>query len=157
MEILIDGLVVHFDQEDAHMFVGKSWRIGTGRKRPYLVWSTNLKGRHLSVYFHRFVVGALAGQFVDHINGDSLDNRRSNLRIASIAENNRNVSARRSGRSRFKGVDFNRGRWRARIRLNYEHIDLGRFGNEVEAAFAYDLASLKYHGEFGRRNFLPLA
>jgi len=157
MKKLIDGRVVQFDELDAHLFAGRSWRVGTGRKKPYLVWSTHIKQVHASIYFHRLITGAGKGQFVDHINGDSLDNRRTNLRIASTTENNRNVGPRRNSSSRFKGVDFNRGRWRARIRLNYEHIELGMYGNEVEAAYAYDLASLKYHGAFGRRNFLPLA
>jgi len=93
-----------------------------------------------------------------HINGDTMDNRRSNLRIATARQNNlnaRKISARKT-ESRFKGVSWNVGKWVARIRTENGHLTLGRFTNEVEAAFAYDHASMKYHAEYGSRNFLPL-
>lgn len=76
---------------------------------------------------------------IDHINHDGLDNRFSNLRIATKAENQRNQRLR-GGTSQFKGVDWDKkdGKWRARIKNNENSFHLGLFKNEIEAAQAYD-------------------
>jgi hypothetical protein len=100
----------------------------------------------------------IAGQVVDHINGDIYDNRRSNLRLCTNAENIRNAQKRciKKATSKFKGVGFdsNRNRWRATITVDWKTKHLGYFDSEEDAAKAYDIASEKYHGEFGRKNFL---
>jgi hypothetical protein len=116
--------------------------------------------RTQTVLMHRLILDAPSDMQVDHINGDRLDNRRSNLRICTIAENRRN--RRIDGRNNstgFKGVIKATGyeRWRAEIRLNSQTIRLGRFGSPEEAARAYDEAARKYHGEFARLNFSEAA
>lgn len=92
---------------------------------------------------------------VDHINGDGLDNRRANLRIATIAENNRNQRPGRRNRSGFKGVYFrpDRGRWVARIFAEGQVHSLGHYDSAVDAAHAYDAAAKELHGEFAYLNF----
>lgn len=89
---------------------------------------------------------------VDHANGDGLDCRRSNLRVASHAENVRNARSRK-GTSKFKGVSFSKGGWRAALRVNYKTVHLGRFETEEEAAVAHDEAARRLHGAFARLNF----
>lgn len=95
---------------------------------------------------------------VDHINRIRSDNRICNLRAADVCLNNRNADKKHYGKSGFKGASFHkeRGKWRANIRNGGKLIYLGYFESVIEAAFAYDVASLELHGEYGKRNFLPL-
>lgn len=89
---------------------------------------------------------------LDHVNGNSLDNRRENLRIASTNENARNCRMSSANRHGIKGIYWaKRDRvWRASIRLNYKTIHLGSFLTKGLAAVAYAKASIRYHGEFAR-------
>jgi hypothetical protein len=102
-----------------------------------------------------FLVRPPSGMTVDHINGDGLDNRRSNLRICTRAENCRNRrKQRRPTASIYKGVQRCKpARWRAVIRACGVQRHLGTFRDEVEAAKAYDLAARKFHGSFACVNF----
>lgn len=90
---------------------------------------------------------------VDHINGDGLDNRRTNLRCCTNQQNQFNQKPRR-GKGAAKGTFFVKemNRWRAYIYKDYKKINLGYFDTEEDAGKAYDAASVKLHGEFGRRN-----
>lgn len=115
-------------------------------------------GRPTTIKMHRLIMDAGPGEEVDHVNGNGLDNRRSNLRIATRSQNARN-SMSRGGSSRFKGVYWypykdGRPRWRAQIRVGGKRKSLGYFDDEIEAARAYDekMRSLP-DAEFGRYNF----
>jgi len=95
---------------------------------------------------------------VDHINTDSLDNRRANLRLATHSQNSCNSRRDKSKTlSRFRGVSFSKRKqkWFAAIRADGRKLWLGYFDNEEDAARAYDAAARKYHGEFARLNFTP--
>jgi len=105
---------------------------------------------------HREIMNFPDGRLVDHRNGNTLDNRRENLRLATRAQNNCNRRKTRSKTSsRFIGVCFHKlhQRWCADIRHNGKKIWLGSFASEIDAARAYDEAVKKYHGEFARLNF----
>jgi hypothetical protein len=95
-----------------------------------------------------------AGVQVDHINRDTLDNRRKNLRIASRLQSNANRGSHQGGTSKFKGVSWYKRsqRWAAQIQVDGKKIHLGRFGNECVAAIAYNKAALKYHCKFAVLN-----
>lgn len=105
-------------------------------------------------YMHRLLMGEPADQQVDHRNGDSLDNRISNLRLASNTENSRNARLGKNNTSGYKGVtwDASRQQWRAQIMVNKKNLFLGRFDNTEESALAYNQAALHYHGEFAVLN-----
>ena len=90
-----------------------------------------------------------------------LMNLRENLRICTEAENTHNMRPRdtrvhKDSSSGYKGVSWiNKDKkWRAQITVNYKNINLGRFGDEREAALAYNAAALKYHGKFAWLNKL---
>jgi hypothetical protein len=105
---------------------------------------------------HAFIMKAEPGQIIDHINGDTLDNRKANLRFVSAAENARNARRPTSvGKtSKFKGVywDERRQRWVAGITCDGVQSHLGVFSEEADAARAYDEAAIRLFGAFARTN-----
>lgn len=111
---------------------------------------------------HRFIMNAPEGSHVDHINHNTLDNRKSNLRICTHEENCRNKQKRKKDKrdnsmsSKYKGVCFrdDSNKFRATISFNKKRISLGCYENEEDAAKAYNEAAIKYHGEFAVLNIL---
>jgi hypothetical protein len=97
------------------------------------------------------------GILVDHRNGDTLDNRRTNLRLATCSQNSCNRQKTKSKTSsRFIGVSFDKHKvvWTAYISFHRKRIWLGCFKTEIAAAKAHDEAAKKYHDEFARLNFV---
>jgi hypothetical protein len=124
-------------------------------------WSNNghgyavkSSGEHISMA--RMILGNNNKFEVDHINGNQLDNRRHNLRLASKAENARNVGKHSHNTSGFKGVSFHKRikKFQTRIRVNRELIHLGYFNTAQEGAIAYNTAAEKYHGDFAKFNII---
>lgn len=163
VEFIIDGQVVIVDEQDAHFLrhPKKAWFLKKPTKGSsyYAALSTTLNARHKTLLLHREILGAKVGQVVDHKNLNSLDNRRENLRFCTQRQNVLNTAKRtkRPTSSRFKGVTLRWKKWEARIRIEGDRLTLGLFEDEVEAAYAYDIACLEHHGEFARTNFLPFA
>lgn len=104
---------------------------------------------------HRFVIGAPKGRNVDHINGDPLDNRKENLRLATHGQNmmNKHVAW---GLSKYKGVIWNKKQssWLVRVAANGGREFVGAFRDEIEAAKAYNDAALRLHGEYAALNVI---
>jgi hypothetical protein len=98
---------------------------------------------------HRLLLGEPAA-IVDHVNGDTTDNRRENLRLCSHTQNMQNRKVSRSNRSGFKGIYPDKGRWRAEIQANGIKHRLGSFETPEAAAAAYQVAAEKLHGAFAR-------
>jgi hypothetical protein len=135
----------------------KAWKWHTYHKRGrfYAVRSADEDQPHNPVGMHQQLMGVRGrAALVDHMSGDGLDNRRHNLRLCTNAQNVRNQRLHIDSKSGFKGVDFHKNaqKWRARIVVNYEHINLGLFDTAEDAAAAYDAAAVRLHGEFARTN-----
>lgn len=106
---------------------------------------------------HNAIMGKRDGFVVDHINGDGLDNRKSNLRFATMSQNQWNSRIPKSNKTGFKGVRFanwagGSKKWRAGIHVSGHHKSLGYFESPELAAQAYDDAAIKYFGEFAKLN-----
>ena len=149
---LPSGQRVIVDASDAEMLSHWKWNLGSAG---YAQTSFHSRGFSTTSYMHRMLALPSPGEEVDHINGDLLDNRRSNLRACSRAENQRNRSCQRNNTSGFKGVrwDSRRGRWRAQLNYFGRQLHLGCFDDPVEAARAYDREARRRHGRFARLNF----
>jgi hypothetical protein len=113
-----------------------------------------VNGSRTGSQLHRDVMKCVVGdgKIVDHINGDTLDCRKSNLRICTIKENTRNQKAHRNNTSGIKGVSWDklRKKWCARITGEGVYKYLGRYDNIEDAKKAYAEGSAKYHGVYGR-------
>lgn len=104
---------------------------------------------------HRLVTNAPEGLQVDHINGDKLDNRRSNLRVCTASQNKGNTPPYANSTSQYRGVSWNIRNevWQVKIRRDGKLRHVGHFQDEVQAAKAYDRAARQVFGEFAWLNF----
>jgi hypothetical protein len=147
------GFVVLVSTEDEAILDGGGWYACRGRK-DYVTVRRNLPrdaGRRPHESIHRRITGAVAGKVVDHINLNTLDNRRGNLRVCTDNENRLNKSARRGKRVPLKGVRSpSPGRFEALITRDKKQYYLGRFSTAEDAHAAYVKASKILHGEFAR-------
>lgn len=140
------ALVDAADFDDVNQLVWCHVNTGTG----YAV--TNSGDAQISM--HRWIMGAPDGVEVDHVNRDGLDNRRSNLRFATVRQNMVNKASR--NRYGYKGIRFDAkygGRWYASIRIDGARTHLGVWPTAEDAARAYDRAARQHHGAFARYNF----
>jgi len=123
----------------------------------YAVRRQKINGKIINIMMHRFILGLIGNKKfqVDHINGNGLDNRRSNLRPCTDQQNKFNMKKRSDNTSGYKGVSWlpDRKRWQAQIQINKKNSRIGRFLSKVEAANAYDKRAVELFGEFAKLNF----
>jgi hypothetical protein len=152
-----EGVWTILDQTDYYRFGNIKWCLGRHKTKLYATGGIrNKKGGARTVYLHREIMKPPKRRVVDHRNGDSLDNRRANLRLATHAQNMQNRRKTKSKTSsRFIGVLFEKRYrcWVVKIWHKGKLIWLGSFKSEVEAAKAYDRAAIKLRGDFARTNF----
>lgn len=121
-----------------------------------LVYVSRYGKGNINIKMHREIMEAPKGMEVDHINGNTLDNRRQNLRLCSHKQNSRNrIFDIKNKSSIYKGVTYNkaRGKWTAQIMANNKKIHIGLFSKERHAAVAWDIWAKELFGEFARLNF----
>lgn len=146
-----------YDESDHELVAKYEWHVGGKYVRTsYYIPGIGSRTKMM----HRVIMGLTdANLYVDHINRNPFDNRRSNLRICSQPENTRNRSA--SGECKYLGVTYQRCKInsavyvyiKARIRVADKLIHLGSHKTEELAAKAYDKAAKHYFGEFANLNF----
>lgn len=152
---LTKGYEAIIDEEDYALVMGaaNSWQACMQAGSPY-AQARALKTQK-ALMMHRIIMNAPNLLVVDHINHNTIDNRKENLRVVTRQQNQCNVMPRAGTLSRFKGVCLNKrvNRWIAYINAHGKRTYLGYFEREEDAAKAYDAASHSLHGEYGYRNF----
>jgi hypothetical protein len=111
-----------------------------------------------NIHMHREIMSPVPdGMEVDHVNRNTLDNRKENLRHASHAQNNYNRPGNEFAKVPFKGVtqSYRCKTFFSRIRKDGVNHYLGSFKTPVEAAMAYNEAAKRLHGEFAYLNPIP--
>ena len=163
---LTHGLVTIVSDEDFEVLSKYSWHavyIGKssgGKKKWYAERSVYLGGgrknskiKHIKM--HREIMKAIRGEFIDHIDGDSLNNQRSNLRFCNHSQNMANIKCKTKNPYRGISVCPN-GKWKAQISVKGKNKIIGRFRTPEAAAIAYDAKAKELFGEFARLNFEKL-
>ena len=150
---LTQGKYALIDRGDFYRLKQYSWYALKQGNGSYIAVSNNNGNR---LFMHRLVLNAPKDFLVDHINHDTLDNRKANLRLCTKGQNHANAFKHSHRQSKYKGVSKLGGynRWRARIVVDRVIHHLGYFPSEVEAATAYNNAAKRYFGEFALLNDL---
>ncbi|MBB3213429.1 hypothetical protein FHW67_002721 [Herbaspirillum sp. Sphag1AN] len=139
------------DDEDFERLSKYRWHLNDSG---YAVRCDYSSGTLKNIRMHHEVVTRQAGFDIDHIDGNRLNNQRSNLRECTRSQNLQNQSKKRGSTSKFKGVYWLKAnkKWRAKIRVSGKSKCLGLYANESDAAKAYDAAAKHYFGEFACTN-----
>lgn len=154
---LTKGYMTIFDISDIELAKSGHWLAMQTKRSVYAArFRTVGKGKRGLVSFHREAISASIGFDADHIDGNGLNNKRSNLRVATRHQNMCNGRSAKGSSSQFKGVSWStrQRKWVAKIMANGETVNLGTFDDEIEAARSYDVAAERLHGSFARLNIL---
>jgi hypothetical protein len=150
--------LVKIDSEDYERVSKYKWYVRlektTGR---FYVLSHNYTNGDTTIYLHRLLLNCPKGKIVDHIDHDTLNNKKSNLRICTRTENIRNSIKRKDYKySEYKGVKWHEKdkRFHSRITFNGKRFYLGGFITEIEAAIAYNKKAVEFYGEFACLNII---
>lgn len=136
------------DKDDLHLLGNWSWKVHKG-----VVCRSDWKTKK-TVILHRLIMDAPDGMVIDHINHDTLDNRKSNLRICTHQQNIMNSRKRKGNNtSKYKGVSYDKKhKWRMKITKDGISTDISGFDTEEDAARAYNEYAKMLHGEFAYLN-----
>lgn len=143
---LTKGKFAKVDNEDFDLLSKYNWSITVFK------YCANFElGR-----MHRFITNCPDDLEVDHINHDTLDNRRCNLRICNGSENTSNRHKLKKSTSKYKGVYWNNkySKWQACVQFKYKKYHLGLFDKEIDAAIAYNKGAIIHQGQFAKLNKL---
>lgn len=168
---LTKGMKTLVDDEDYDMLSKYSWQASQAGKYYYAKRSTTINKKTVGFKMHRVLMGNPKGMCVDHIDGNTLNNQKSNLRICTTTENKKNRRAKIQNTSKYLGVclsvqkikhitkdgmirNYIYKKWMATIGINRKIKNLGYFNTEEDAARAYNEAAKKYHGEFANLNII---
>ena len=141
------------DDEDLEKVSKLNWHIYDNRKGYVRAWvGTSRKDRRY-IYMHHLIMNTT--EMLDHIDGNTFNNQKSNLRFSDDTLNNANSRKRQNTSSIYKGVSFCKltGLYRTKIKIEGLEYDLGRFYSQEDAARAYNIKARELFGEFARLNF----
>lgn len=151
MNFVIKEITIQIDDEDYNKINSYFWQVEyRSIKKDYRIKAI-VNGKR--VYLHRLIMNAPDNLVVDHINHDTLDNRKCNLRVCTASQNCMNRKSRMS--HGFKGVVYrkDRGTYYAIIIVNGKQIRSGAFKSIEDAAKEYDRLAILHFGNFAYLNF----
>lgn len=165
---LNQGYTTIVDDADFEVVKQYKWYVAKNSTTPYAIAEIPCTecGHKKTTGLHRFLLKPKAKEKIDHIDGNGLNNQRSNLRIATMSQNIANSRLRKDNTSGYKGVTWFSGSkhpngawkrkpgWSVRVSLNGKRIQVGYYQDKEDAAKAYNDAAIKYHGEFAKLNKL---
>jgi hypothetical protein len=148
---LTQGQVAIVDDEDYEYLSQWKWQASKNYKEKFYARRND---GNKKVYMHRQIIKVKKDEEIDHINGDTLDNRKENLRACCRRDNSRNAISGRKNKHGFKGVRLERKKFSAKIFDGKKHISIsGNYKTSIEAARAYDKKAIELFGEFALLNF----
>lgn len=156
---LTQGKVALVDDEDFERVNQYKWYADHNKKRNVYVAKRSYKSNGVpkTMLLHQFIMGTIERGHdfsIDHINHDTLNNQKSNLRICNSSQNLMNQKMRKNNSSGYKGVSFQKkaNKFKASIELNSKSVHIGLFNSPIEAALAYNKKALELFGEFAFLN-----
>lgn len=151
---LTRGKITLVDDEDFAVLNALKWCVQSAGGYFYAAMR-DTAAKSSTLLMHRLILMAPDNLRVDHVDGDTLNNQRKNLRLCTVSQNAMNRGPNK-GRT-FKGVYFDKRRsnWNAKLRADGRNVFLGVFDTEEGAARAYDAGAIRHHGEFAKLNFPP--
>ena len=153
---LTKGYHVMVDVEDFERLNISKWHVSGNHGKYYAVNSRMQRMHRLLMKDELRKYAGKCKMFVDHINGNGLDNRKANLRVVTPTQNSWNSkNGMNRGKSKYKGVEWHKHskRWVAVLSMHGKKIHVGTFTDDKEAARAYDRAAKKYRGKYAVLNF----
>lgn len=149
--MLSNGKGCMVDDDDYEYLNQFQWHEAKNRRKT--TYARRRKYNQNNLLMHRVIMNPEKFQ-VDHIDGNGLNNQKSNLRICTPAQNSANQAKSINCLSKYKGVTVQAGhkKWVAKICKNYNKIYIGQFNTEEDAARAYNNAAIEMFGEFAKLN-----
>jgi hypothetical protein len=141
------------DDDDYERFKHLPWRES---QHGYAQVCKAVNKRSKTFHLHREIMSPPDGLYVDHINGNPLDNRKENLRIVTHQQNMFNVKNYITNKSGYRGVSWHpqRNKWRARLHYLGNEIHIGVFDSKEDAARAFNKKAAELYGEYARLNVI---
>jgi len=148
-----ENFKIIIDTEDLCKVKNMYWRIGS---KGYAICDKTINKKNIRIMMHRLIVNTPEGLYTDHINHNTLDNRKCNLRICNKSQNAMNATFNKKCKSKVRGVDYHiRDKaWRARITVYGKTLELGLFKNKNDAIKARKDAEILYFGDYAFNNTL---
>lgn len=154
---LTKGFFALVDDEDFEYLNSVSWYAKCGDQTVYARRDKQKDNKKTKFWMHREILKLKDKSLtVDHIDGNGLNNQKSNLRICTISENSKNMSMHKDNKSGYKGVSFMKTHklWIAQLTVNYKRVLFSYHKTKEDAAKAYNEAAIKYHGKFAKLNYV---
>lgn len=151
---LTQGFHAIVDDDDFEELSCFKWHATRSKQNYYArrgIWNGH---KMFMVSMHRIIMKANPGQVIDHRDGDTFNNQKSNLRFCTYSQNNANKIPKRNGSSKYKGVYWHKRSkvWGANIGVDHKQKNLGYYSSEKDAAEAYNKEALNIYGDFARLN-----
>lgn len=148
---LTRGKIAIVDNDDYIYLSSKSWYADVAG---YALRTEKINGKKQAVWMHRLIMDCPKNKFIDHVNGDRLDNRKVNLRVCEHRQNLANTKIRKDNVTGFKGVSVTKRStsFEAKIQHQGKNIYIGRFKDKLDAAKAYNQKAQELFGVFANLN-----